>query len=509
MLKTLSPSNGHALDIDPAELADTFLSLAQNVHTRKRFPSRIDGRRQAYGGIPATVAAFHLLPLRFGGFDWWMQFFSSTVEAMQTTLKFGITPAGITAVTSPFEWNTTLLNGIPVATNGKNNPYTWNGSGASAMTAIPGWPAVTTICHAIAAFRFHLFAMNIDAAAGTSDNLVMWSAAAAANTLPATWTPAAGNEAGSALLAETPGRCICGVPLQQQLAVYKPQSIYAMEYIGQPNIFNARAVIRSIGALGPKCVLEVAAKTGTAQHLVLGNDDVILYDGVNAVSIASDRIKLYLGNSIDDTNAQNAFIVRDPNKRETWVCVPEKGNTFANVAHVYDEQRNTWVTRDMNAVRHSALGIVTDTTASQNWDADAAAWDSDNTIWNEQAAGGKTRIMSSEAGGYFLEDTNDLVTVQSRLARYDISFDDDTQRKVTKRVWIRGTGAISGLQVRLGARESPDDTITWGTFVTVVPGEGNPYEVEGRYISVEVSHLGTAIYTVNRIIIEADYVGAY
>lgn len=507
MLKTFSPSNGHSLDIDPAELADNFLSLAQNVHTRKRFPSRINGRRQAY--TTAAAGALHLLGLRLNSFDWWMQFNGATVKASETTNNFDITPAVITAITNPFEWSTALLNGIPVACNGKNNPYTWNGSGASIMVPLTGWPAPTTIPHAVATFRFHIFAMNIDSAGGTSDNLVMWSDAAATNTLPGTWVAAAGNEAGSTLIADTPGRCICGLPLAQQLAIYKPQSIYAVEYVGQPRIFSQRAVIRSIGALGPKCVQEISGTSGT-RHLVMGNDDIVIYDGMQAVSIAADRIKLYLANSIDGANSQNSFIVRDPNKRETWFCVPETGNQFANIAHVYDESRNTWVTRDLNSVRHAAVSVVSDLSAATNWDADAATWDSDNTIWNDQPLNSKVRILSSEGGGYFLEDTSDLVVLQSRIARYDISFDDDTQRKVTSRILVRGTGAgIANLQVRLGARESPDDAIQWGAFTPLVPGEGVPYEVEGRYISFEISHLGSDPYTINRIVIDARYTGKY
>ena len=506
MLKTISPSNGHSFDVDPAELADTFLTLAQNVHTRKRYPSRIGGRRTAY--TSSTAAAIHLLSFNLAGFDWWLKVFTGgVVKAMETANEYVITPVSFGSNLNPVEISSCLLNGIPCLTNNVSAPWYWDGNSAHLLLALPNWPA-STVCAAMAAFRFHLFALNIAAAAGASSNMVKWSDAAGVNTVPATWVPAAGNEAGSVILADTPGACITALGLSQQLAVYKQQSIFALEYVGQPNIFSQRTVVRSAGALGSHCVQEITAG-GQLAHLVLGLDDVFIYDGTAATSIATDAIKIYLANSVDDTNGGNSYIVRLPQRRETWICVPEKGNQFANIAHIWDEARNTWVTRDLNQTRYSAVGIVTDVTASDIWDADAAAWDTDSAAWDEAAK--RPRMLTSEAANYFVEDTSDAVVLTSRLQKLDMAFDDDTQIKMARRVWLRGTGDLASMQLRMGFRNSPDAAITWNNFVPVASpvGEGTAYEVVGRYISIEITHLGSLPWTIDRIVIDAVYVGPY
>jgi hypothetical protein len=383
----------------------------------------------------------------------------------------------------------------------------WDGDAAHTAALLPGFP-VSTTCKAIAAFKFHIFAFNIDSPTGVFDNVAMWSDAADPGALPTTWAPAPSNEAGSLFIADTPGRIITGLALNTQLMTYKPQSMYAIEYAGQQpdNIFTLRPVSRSIGALGPHCVLEM--DLNGPKHLVVGNDDIVLTDGVGTRSIADNRVKRYIANSIDETHALNAFVVRDLHRREVWVCVPEAGNTFCNIAHIWDEGRDSWVTRDLNQVRHGIAGFVTDTTTSETWDSDPNVWDSDSSIWNSGTIGKIPHVVMAEANKIYVEDTNDAVTLTSRIARYDLNFDDDSQKKLTKRVYIEGGDiGLPDLQFRLGKRDSTDANIAWGAFVPRQAG-GKSYEVCGRYISIEIQTTGRKV-TVDRVVIEADYHGPY
>jgi hypothetical protein len=346
---------------------------------------------------------------------------------------------------------------------------------------LPDFPA-TTLCKFIVAFRFHLFALDIDSPSGVFNNLILWSDATEPGAIPDSWTAGADNEAGSAFLADSPGRCVAGVPLGTQLMIYKPTSFHAVEYAGQPpdNIFTVRPVVRSTGLVSPH-----ALKTIGVQQAVVGNDE---------------------------DNAQNVFTIYDDHARELWVCVPEPGSQFATVAHIWDERRDNWVSRGLNAVKYGTVGYVTDTAPSQIWDDDSDTWDSDLSVWNEAQQGGAQKVVLAENAAIFAEDVPESNLVNAVLQRLDLTFDDLEQRKVTSRVMIEGKGSgLSELFVRLGARNSTDDAsgIAWGPYVQR-KAEGNEYEVTGRFISVEVSNNTSANpWTVTRITIEAEYDGEF
>lgn len=458
--------------------------------------------------IPLPAGTLHLLNFQLNNFNWWLQFRADSIKAFETNNLYDVSIAGQSTVSNPYEWSSTLLNGIPCFTNGKNAPHYWTGDSADNAIALPGFPA-STLCKFIVAFRFHLFALNIDSPSGVFDNLILWSDAAAVGEVPASWTPGADNEAGSAFLADTPGRCIAGVPLGTQLMIYKPTSFHAVEYAGQPpdNIFTVRPVTRSIGLVSPH-----ALKTIGTQQAVIGNDDVVLTDGINIRSIADSRIKQALKNSIDETNSQNVFTIYDENARELHVCIPESGSQFATLVHIWDERRDNWVTKDLNAVRYGTAGIVTDTLPSQTWDADSQTWDADLSVWNETQQGGKTQVVNAEDSFIYVEDVPEPTLFEAVLQRQDLFFDDAEQRKVTSRVMIEGKGTgLSTLLVRLGSRNSTEDSvgIAWGPYVQR-KAEGNEYEVTGRFISVEVRNdTSSEPWTVTRITIEAEYDGTF
>jgi hypothetical protein len=507
MKEQLRPVGGHILDIDSLELSPQVLTLARNVHMRKGFPSRIRGRRSAYrAALPNEP--FHLLNFTLMNTNWWLLFGASTIFAADDIQEFNVSIAAQQTIANPYEWSSTLLNGIPCYTNGKDLPQYWNGDSLTDSVVLPGWPASTT-CKFIVAFRFHLFALNITDPTGTYDNLIKWSDATEPGAVPASWTPAPDNEAGSAFLADTSGRAIAGAPLGTQLMIYKPGSFYAIEYAGQQpdNIFIVRPVVRATGLLGPH-----ALKTIGTRQAVVGNEDVVLTDGLNVHSIADNRVKRSLSNSIDTTNSQNVFTIYDDNARELWVCVPETGNQFANIAHIWDERRDNWVTRDLVATKYGTVGYATDVVPITTWNADSGTWDSDTSAWDEGLA--VQRVVTVTAGDgtsrMFVEDLPETTLIDARLQRNDLIFGDSEQIKVTNRVHIEGSGSgLAGLHFRLGSRDSTEDGIAWGAYV-LREDDGQAYEVAGKFISIEIyNNDSTAEWTVTRITIEAEYDGTF
>lgn len=504
MKSILRPVGGHILDIDPSELSEQVLSLASNVHMRRGFPSRIRGRRSIYGPVP--IEPYHLLNFELNTLNWWLLFGTNSIHAVETSNAYNVSIAGQSVIANPHQWSSTLLNGIPVFTNGIDAPHYWTGDGNDAAIVLPDWPADNT-CKFIVAFRFHLFALDIDSPDGIFNNLILWSEATEPGAIPQSWTPLASNEAGSAFLADSPGRCISGSPLGTQLMIYKPTSFHAVEYAGQApdNIFIVRPVVRSTGLLSPH-----ALKTIGINQAVVGNDDVVLTDGINARSIADNRVKRALKNSIDSANAENVFTIYDDHARELWVCIPETGSQFATVAHIWDQTRDNWVTRDLANVKYGTVGRVNDTAPSQAWDDDSQPWDQDLSVWNELQEAGDQNVVTAQGTAMYAEDVPELNLVNAVLQRLDLPMGDAEQIKVTNRVRVEGHGqGLATLFVRLGARNSPDESVAWGSYVQRQAG-GNEYEVAGRYVSVEVSNNTSAEpWTVTRIIVEYEYDGEF
>lgn len=487
MKAILRPMGGHVLDIDSSELSNEVLSLAQNVLMRNGFPSRTPGRRSAYNP-PLPTTPYHLQSFYLNGKYWWLMYGASNIYAHEGNNEYDVSIAAQSAITDPREWSSTLLNGIPCFTNGKNAPQYWTGVSTDDAIPLPGWPASTT-CALMCAFRFHLFAFNITNGSGTFDNLMMWSDAAEPGAVPQTWTPAADNEAGSGFLAQTRGAVIAAAPLGSQLFAYKPTSFYAIEYAGQQpdNIFIIRPVVESIGAMSAAAVQII----GPRQHAVVGNEDVVITDGINTTSIADGKIKRYLSDTIRDTERQNLFTIWDKNSKELWVCVPGSSQ-FASEVHIWNQTHNAWTIRRLNSAKHGAVGFVTD----------------------DGAAPLSERVLIAEGNNtVFAEDDLTATAYESIIRRLDLTFDDAEQIKITSRVLIDGTGTgLSTLLVRLGARNSLDASIGWGGFVTVTLGAGGtPYEISGKYISIEVENLSsgpTNPWQVNRLTIEAEYDGS-
>src|SRR5690606_17349427 len=141
---------------------------------------------------------------------------------------------------------------------------------------LPDWPEGTT-CKSIVAFRQFLNALDIDGPGGHFEKQVKWSNAAEPGAVPDSWTPAADNLAGDAILSDTPGPVLCAVPLRGSLLVYKRSGTYAMDFVADlDQVFVVRTLFSSSGALTRHAVADL-----NGQHFVVTDGDIILTNGTN------------------------------------------------------------------------------------------------------------------------------------------------------------------------------------------------------------------------------------
>lgn len=504
-LLRLRPTKGIVSDTPAHEVGPDFYTGGQNAIFRNGFAGRIGGHRSAYAtalGTAAPVEILHALNVQNGGTNYWLIFEADgTAWAIEGSNATQIDGTLLSAVTDPWEYASALLNGLPIITSGSDDLLYWDGSGN--LQALPDWTA-TKSCKSVAVFKFHIFAMDIDGPGGTFPNLVEWSDAAEPGTVPDSWTPAADNEAGSVELADGPGPVLCAVPLRDTLIFYKRSTMYGAQYVGRNQKYSFQKLQSASGALTRHAVCDV-----NGQHLVVTDGDIILTDGTNRQSIGESRMKDFLFNQLDQDNYANLFTVFNRPKNEALIAFPSAGSDRCDLAMVYDVANDSFGVRDLPDIAVAAIGTVNDTTPSDTWDADSEAWDDDSSTWNSSAVSAATESLVFAFEDELEEqDTEDAVTVGASIGRHDLTFGEPERVKFVKRLHVRAKDGFGTLLVRVGARMTPTDSITWSAEVQLdEPDQIVNAFAQGRYISVEARSNSSNVWTVTGIDIEAELRG--
>ena len=503
----LRPTRGLALDIPANEVGPDFYTGGNNVLFRDGFAERIGGNRQVYTQNDVNPV-YHLLNVRAPGgvteSNFWLVFGTNVIKALETTNINNITGASLTSVANPWQWASTLLNNIPCFTNGLDIPRYWAGDVGTSSANLPGWPA-GTICKSIAAFKFHLFALDIDGPSGHFESQILWSDAAPPGSVPSTWIASASNQAGDTILADTPGPAMCAAALQDTLLVFKRSSTYAVNFVGGNEVFSIRLLDGVHGALTRHSAIDVGGKI-----FVVSDGDIFLTDGVNWQSISIERVRDRLFSQLEQSSYENLYCVYNRATSEVWVCYPTTGNTFADEALIYNVATDSWGVRSLTNGTCAEVGVINDTAQSEAWDVDSQFWDNDPSAWNsanfslatEQLVNGHNSAILT------LEDANTSTILSASLQKNDLSMGDPERFKFVRRVHIRTNNDPGDLNIRIGARDSVTAAISY--FVDQILSAPNSYIdclVMGKFISVEIDSSGDKIWQVTGIDFEYELRG--
>jgi hypothetical protein len=502
------PTRGVAVDLPANEVGPDFYTLARNVSFRNGFAERIAGRRQCYTQNNVNPV-FHLLNVRAPGgvteSNFWLTFGTASIEALETSNINTITGSALSAVSSPWQWSSTLLNNIPCFTNGLDAPRYWAGDVGTPAADLPGWPA-GTVCKSLVAFKFHLFALDIDGPSGHFESQFLWSDAAPPGDVPATWTAAATNEAGDAIAADTPGPCMCGVPLQDTLLLFKRSSTYGVNYLeGSARIFSLRLLDGDRGALTRHAAVDVGGKV-----FVVADGDVFLTDGTTWQSVAQGRVRDYLFSQLDQASYENLFVMHDRARGEVWICYPTTGNTYCNEAIVYEIASDAWGIRDVTQMTCGEVGIINDTAPDESWDVDSQPWDDDNSAWNSAnfSLAVERLVTGANSVSLYAENDDTATSIAANVYRHDLAMGAPERMKFARRVHVRTNETPGTLYVRVGARNSVTDAINWEAERTLVPPASfvNVRSL-GRFLSVEVRGQDTDVWRLSGFDIEHEFRG--
>ncbi len=507
---SLRPTRGFISDTPAHEVGPEYWTAAQNVIFRDGFATRISGFRDAYAtalGIANPTQLMHGLNCEFAGINYWILLEKDgTAWAIEGDNATQIDDLLLQAVNNPFQFSSALLNGLPIISNSTDEPVYWAGGN---LVTLPDWTA-TESAEFIAVFKFHVFAMNLSGPGGSFENLVKWSAAAEPGTVPASWTPAADNDAGSVELSDSPGQVLCAYPLSDALMIYKNSATYQAQYVGGQNVFSFRKVQSSSGALSSRSVCDV-----NGRHFIVSDGDILLSDGTNIQSIGESRIKNFLFDQIDQTHYRNLFCTYNRGRDEVIVGFPTVGNEFCNKALVYDVSQDAFGVRDLNQAAHAPVGFVNDEVPSNTWSDRSDVWADATDIWGSSSLsaardslvliGATTLSQQDVAPGTALGIQSVL---SASVGKYSMSFGEPERLKFVRRLHIRVKENSGPLLVRVGGQMTPNGPTTWSAEVAVDDTEQivNCF-AQGRYISVEARSNGNEVWKLTGLEIEAELRG--
>lgn len=479
--------NGVNKDLLPSELLPGQWSDALNVRFRNKFAEKRKGVQPVFTTptvIPYALAAYATSTARFI-----VQAGLAKVFVDDGTTRTEITGTAPTGAIDD-RWCLGVLNGVLIASNGKDNAAYWNGDTGTDLATLTGWTNGWK-SDSIRPFKNYLVALGNTRGGAKKPHNVGWSNAAEPGAIPTLWTAAATNDAGDVDLAETPGVMVDSLPLGDVNIIYKQDARYAMQYIGGNDVFRFQRLPGNDGLLNRGCVVNTPKG-----HVFMSNGDIKLHQGGEAISIADGRIRNWIFTNIDSTYASRSFLCLNPLKTEVWVCFPSYGNSVCNKVCAWNWNDDTWGIFDVASLTAGTSGLVPASLISDAWSSDSESWASDVTAWveNEYSQNDARLILATSTLKIGLADTGGTdfgTSVPATLEKTGISLDDPDTIKILNRLrpQLKAT-AGSQVSVYLGSSMTADAPPTYATAATFTVGTSNwanAFAKGGRYMAVKIT----------------------
>ncbi len=332
-------------------LADGVFSDCRNVRFNDGDAEKCKGTSAVFGSLSAS--AIWALNLNDNTNSFWIYGNETILYGYD-----GVTHAQVSTVSyaCPTDLGYTggAFHGYAIVNDTAHTPQTWAPGLGNKLNDLPQWP-VSTLCKVIRPFGDFLVALGISVSSTLNARQLRWSDVAPTGALPASWDytdPT--NQSGIAELGQTADVLIDCLPLRDTNVIYKQYNTWLMQFVGGLDVFSFRPLFNQSGMLSENCA--VAFDTG---HLVLTDSDVIIHDGTSQTSICDKKWRKWLFSTLDVTNYRRSFVVDNPREKETWICIPQNGDTFPTLALVFSRSSGKCHVRELGSpMSCAALGFV-------------------------------------------------------------------------------------------------------------------------------------------------------
>ena len=198
-------------------------------------------------------------------------------------------------------------------------------SGASDVPTVQNFIFVSDISRFVFAFGAN------DYGSATQDAmLIRWSDQESATD----WTPAATNQAGSVRLSHGSEIVTC-VQTRQELVVLTDSSVYSLQYLGPPAVWNAQLLGDNISIFGQNAAVAASGKV-----FWMGVDKFYVYDG-RLQTLRCD-LRQYIYNDINLSQNQQVFAGTSEGFNEVWWFYCSENSTTIDKYVIYNYLEDIW-----------------------------------------------------------------------------------------------------------------------------------------------------------------------
>ena len=249
--------------------------------------------------------------------------------AIQFTAS-GSMPSGMTANTTYYVYNKNGLTSNLLDGSGNVVNTSSTGSGVS-VSLIVDVPVVQNNLTVSDASRFVIVLGTNDYGSSTIDPmLIRWSAQGD----PYNWTPDATSQAGFTRLSHG-SQIVTYVQTRQEIVVFTDASVYSLQYLGPPYVWQSQLLGDNISIIGPN-----AAVIASGVVYWMGVDKFYSYDG--RVQTLNCDLRRFIFQNINLGQAQQVFANTNEGFNEVWWFYCSANSTKIDTYVVYNYLEKVW-----------------------------------------------------------------------------------------------------------------------------------------------------------------------
>jgi hypothetical protein len=291
-----------------------------------------------------------------------------------------------------------------------------------------------------------------------------------------------------------PGDLVDMVQLSQNAVIYQEGACHLVTYTGLPPFFiSTKTAFSEIGAIATNCVASVRG-----QHVCFTDQDMVAHNTQEAISLLDKTLRKWVLSNLDATHFKNSFVVTNVQANEVWLCFPENGETYPNLAVVWNYEENTRSIRELK--QNTTFGVD----GKQTCFVQSGFTSAIHTLFmssKEENFG----LLRMNTGNLFDEDKPDCY-----VEREDLALGNTVSRKLVTRIW---PDIISSKPVDIyvvGKGELSEDVVWQGPY-SFDPTQSNqiPVRVPGKYHSIRMKWCHGEDVTITRIGIEYEAAGMF